>query len=223
MKERPILFSATMVRALLNGSKTQTRRIVKSATPILGLATPKEWNARRADPRMQPMSTQSKHHLFWADGYVFGLKCPHGSPGDQLWVKETIRLAPDQEPDDGTGCVRSVYVADGTPTVADAWPWKRPQLNSIHCPRGLSRIALEITAVRVERLQEISEADIYAEGAITDEWFTWREDVQNIAPPEATIENEHDVFRSLWESINGAESWAANPWVWVIEFKKATP
>ena len=92
------------------------------------------------------------------------IPCPHGQPGDRLWVKETIRLVPDQEPDDGTGRVLSIYAADGALTVADAWPWKRKQLNSIHCPRGLSRIELEVTGVRVERLQDISEAGSIAEG-----------------------------------------------------------
>jgi hypothetical protein len=229
VSERPILFSAPMVRALLAGRKTQTRRIVKSTT-ILGLATPEEWNARRADYRMQPMTAQSKHHLFWADGYVFGLKCPYGYPGDQLWVRETwadvntcegpaIAFRADGSyrswhdfsqvfgPDYGAGPPMSYETYPGNYTMwvddllagAEGHLW-RP---SIFMPRWASRITLEVTAVRVERLQDISEADCCAEG---------------VGSP-ITRDCKRPKYERLWEEINGKGSWAANPWVWVISFR----
>ena len=146
MKERPILFSAPMVRALMASQKTQTRRPVKITHRTPGLAACLTPPVGAPRPR------------------VAAELCPYGQPGDQLWVREAIRLVPDQEPDDGTGRVLSVYAADGELTAADAWPWKRSYLPPMHCPRGLSRITLEITGVRVERLQHISEADCWAEG-----------------------------------------------------------
>lgn len=197
MKERPILFSAPMVRALLDGTKTQTRRVVKPGNlglPGLPLRQPTpNWNVAFHGPGI------------WSDDADFSSRCPYGLPGDRLWVREAIRLVPDQEPDDGTGRVLSVYGADGSLTVADAWPWKRPYLPPMHCPRGLSRIDLEITGVRVERLQEITEGDIIAEGC----------------PREILYGT--GWYRDLWEQINGAGSWAANPWVWVIEFRRIKP
>ena len=138
------------------------------------------------------------------------LVCPYGKPGDQLWVREAIRLVPNQEPDDGTGRVFSTYDADGLLTPADAWPWKRSFLPPMHCLYGLSRITLEITGVRVERLQDISEADAQAEGFY-----------QAVHESDGGI--GQDVvgwYRTLWESINGPGSWGLNPWVWVVEFKR---
>lgn len=204
MKERPILFSAPMVRALLDGSKTQTRRVVKPQP---------EWlpEVRR---------TESAGSMFWpigALGQQCGMpivNCPYGQPGDSLWVREAIRLVPDQEPDDGTGRVLSTYGADGSPTVADAWPWKRSYLPPMHCPRGLSRIDLDVTGVRVERLQDISLRDVRAEGCEVREFWLYGGNAEQRQQVGA------NVYRALWEQINGAGSWAANPWVWVVEFKR---
>jgi hypothetical protein len=204
MKERPILFSAPMVRAILDGSKTQTRRVLKQATgPSLSVGIDD------AAPGVAELS------WLWGDGpghevheTIKQVACPYGKSGDRLWVREAIRLVPDQEPDDGTSRVLSIYDADGSLTPADAWPWRRKFLPPMHCPRGLSRITLEITSVRVERLQDISEADAMAEGVNAGKYL-------GLERANAR------AFSELWESINGPDSWAANPWVWVIEFRRA--
>jgi hypothetical protein len=216
VKERPILFSAPMVRALLDGTKTQTRRVACKGT------IPAQYiNAREYAP--------GRWRLFDAEHPDASLAqytmppCPYGQPGDRLWVREAIRLVPDQEPDDGTGRVLSTYGADGALTVADAWPWKRSYLPPMHCPRGLSRIDLEVAGVRVERLQDISEADALAEGI--DMESDYASLCLSIAAA-ASYPNDLPrgsaavaVYKALWEQINGAGSWAANPFVWVVEFK----
>jgi len=173
MKERPILFSAPMVRAILDGSKTQTRRIVKSQSNIC---------------------------------------CPFGKPGDRLWVRETFQ-GPLFDSDNSKCCV---YRADGgeAPEYVDAddnlrQGWKP----SIFMPRWASRITLEITGVRVERLQDISASDCYAEGCFRPD------QLKSLGSEVTTRDNARGAYRKLWESINGADSWDANPWVWVVEFK----
>jgi hypothetical protein len=204
MRERPILFSAPMVRALLDGTKTQTRRVVNPQPdnrPGMN-CTRLIFKNRKGMPLLDEALEAVKPVLFLS-------LCPYGQPGDRLWVREAIRLVPDPEPDDGTGRVLSTYGADGSLTVADAWPWKRSYLPPMHCPRGLSRIDLEVTDVRVERLQDIGESDCYAEGIRhADVWG------------DGTAVG---FYRTLWEQINGAGSWAANPWVWVMEFRRVQP
>jgi hypothetical protein len=195
MTERPILFSAPMVRALLDGSKTQTRRAV-SARLI------ERWTVE-----------ESAHHRDFDDEEVLP-DCPYGRVGDRLWVKETCALVNDGSPDPFL-----VYRADrgarnlsgqrGGITywmASDYEPERwRP---SIHMPRWASRITLEITEVRVERLQDISAEDFIAEGLAT----TLRE--------HDAVCHLRDQYRELWESINGAGSWDANPWVWVVSFPR---
>lgn len=189
MKERPILFSAPMVRALLDGRKTQTRRILK------------------------PQPQEGTEKVLNNPGHVFspwgstgrrllpdqGWECPYGVPGDRLWVKESIVRGYRND------MQMSRYAADGLPTEADAWPWQRNHLSSIHCPRRLSRILLEVNHVRVERLQYISEADAAAEGV---------DRIRDLVP------TSRDAYRHLWQDLNGAGSWDANPWVWVVHFKR---
>ncbi len=205
MKERPLLFSAAMVRALLDGTKTQTRRLVKPLPPPdFRLLTHRSVDAGwvyAAD--MSKLSFDQPQRVRW--------ECPHGQPGDRIWVKETIRKADDAP----HGYASSVYAADGALTVADCWPWKRPQLNSIHCPRGLSRITLEIVEVRVERLNEISEADAIAEGMPSGM------SLQAGAINYAGGPRVH--YAQLWDQLNGAGAWATNPWVWVISFRRVMP
>jgi len=177
VKERPILFSGPMVRAILEGRKTQTRRMVK---PQPAIATP---------------------------GCFDVTKCPYGVVGDCIWVRETwarihdgILHKLDPEPDirtpHGNGW-STVYRADGEPYHWSDYgvPW-RP---SIHMPRWASRITLEIVSIRVERLQDIREEGASAEGV---DWGTRRV----------------FAFRDLWDSIYG--NWDANPWVWVVEFRR---
>lgn len=186
MKERPILFSAPMVRAILEGRKTMTRRV---ATKI---KAPKAWT--------MPNGIDS----FWNVNPCWretpGELCPYGQPGDRLWVRERINRI--------VGTENSYYAADGAITPGDSWLWKRRSLPSIHCPYGLSRITLEITNVRVERLQDISEEDAKNEGCLA---FIKR---------DKGLHSYKDDFHHLWQSINGPCSWDANPWVWVVKFKR---
>jgi len=217
MKERPILFSAPMVRALLAGTKTQTRRPVKERSPWPGGPA---W----------VMSILPGERL-WPHEYVGDARtnlrpmlCPYGAPGDRLWVKETIRLLPEFEPESEHAV--SEFSADGEITKADAWPWKRRVLPSIHMPRGLSRIALEITEVRVQRLQNISEEDAIAEGVEATsppDMLRYRDYRPEKEGLRSTWSYARDSFHSLWESINGTASFAANPWIWALTFTRVTP
>lgn len=200
MKERPILFSGPMVRAILEGRKTQTRRTMR-------------WQV--CEPGIVQMSRPGYCEIVNEHGArIPGFHCPYGKPGDRLWVRESIELI-----SEGSISV-SAYCADGAITKADAWPWQRKKLPSIHCPRGLSRILLEITSVRVERLQDISDADCHSEGAIRcarpDEFSVH----SCIGVDGYAYLSPLGAFFGLWTKINGRESWNANPWVWVIEFQR---
>ncbi|HID9812554.1 TPA: hypothetical protein ACXI4M_003883 [Pseudomonas aeruginosa] len=204
MKERPILFSGPMVRAILEGRKTVTRRAVKGLQiPTEDKTTPHEglrWSAL------------GQRHLRYGFN-VFGSTeeecahelarcgvCPFGKPGDRLWVRETFA---------DIGC-RLTYRADlydGAHCMVKKW------IPSIHMPRWASRILLEITSVRIERLQDISEEQARAEGYPAE-----RECETGGSGLDAWL-----WFRSLWGEINGPEAFTANPWVWVVEFKRVTP
>ncbi|GFZ67435.1 hypothetical protein PSE10B_39570 [Pseudomonas amygdali pv. eriobotryae] len=193
-KERPILFSAPMVCAILEGRKTVTRREVKKPAALDCLAAGFE-PAFLALPGNADL-------------------CPYGKVGDRLWVRESWQAdaqVNDVAPRELSHGEPLHYPADGALRQTGCsmiTPGKtRP---SIHMPRWVSRILLEITDVRVERLQDISEEQAKAEGPI------W--------PVAEHLEMAWRVqFRTLWESINGAENWKANPWVWVVEFKRVTP
>lgn len=228
MKERPILFSAQMVRAILAGHKTQTRRVVKldrekRAHPELSISMRGDGDARIE---------------LWPDtGRAFGnfartsrLACPYGVPGDRLWVREAHWLYGRWRKNGktSTGRQRWRFVAtyghnvqansgeyvrfqapDRKPAAEELGFHRRP---SIHMPRWASRITLEITGVRVERLQDISESDARAEGGSGSVGVA----IEMGLEPFTAI----DSFRAIWESINGPESWDANPWVWVVEFTR---
>lgn len=215
MKERPILFSAPMVRAILSGAKTQTRRILKQ---------PKRKDGAKLLPEL-------------LRDIGVGQACPYGAVGDRLWVRETWAPHADEgqtfinyhAAKSGNGGVTEpglvrpeiFYRADGGDPFINNW---RP---SIHIPRWASRINLEVTDVRLERLQEISEEDAKAEGALWHEGLKsadgsaighsgWRHDPEHgVVWPTA-----RDSFFSLWERINGTESLRANPWVWVVSFRR---
>jgi hypothetical protein len=184
MKERPILFSGPMVRAILEGRKTQTRRVVKPQPYI------------HADVDLVPLAEQLED---WRNKYP----CPYGQPGDRLWVKEKFST---RERDNDPTPTGIWYWADGQVKYGN---WTRPK-PSIHMPRWASRIALEITKVRVERLDEITPSDVEAEGC---GWFEWAGHPE--WPPTAG-------FAQLWDNINAVRGfrWDKNPWVWVVEFKK---
>lgn len=186
MKERPILFSGEMVRAILDGRKTQTRRIYK---PKSGFP--------REDGEITPTSAEQ-----WTE---FG-PCPYGQPGDRLWVREAWNQSGMGWRSPGYGLGRMHYRADPDHGWQDYWgKWRSP----IHMPRWASRLTLEITGVRVERLQEISNADCWAEG------------MSDATNPQQKLNRRW--FSELWESINGPGSWHSNPWVWVINFKRVEP
>ncbi|MBD7733644.1 hypothetical protein HPN36_21155 [Klebsiella pneumoniae] len=198
MTERGMIFNAEMVRALLDGRKTQTRR------PIKWKQTRFTEIGEREDGSKWPWSEDAEHACdFWHP-------CPFGAVGDRIWVREAFRVhsrATDvatlvykaSERNSWTEQTRRVPVAVcNKPATPEKWT------PSLHMPRWASRILLEITDVRVERLRSMSQDDARAEGVIAAS-----------GPMEAGL-----AFRELWDSIYGEESWKANPWVWVIEFKR---
>lgn len=191
-KERPILFSAPMVRAILDGSKTQTRRIVKNATGQF-------WNHTGYRIVMRDGFTFWETHGGIPNKYGPAIPCPYGKPGDRLWVRETWQEV--AWPPTGP---RFVYNADGDASP-DRW---RP---SIHMPRAVSRITLEVESVRVERLNDCSLDDALSEG------------VSDRDPSTGAWQNPKEQYADLWETINGPGSWEANPWVWVVTFKRIKP
>lgn len=249
MTERPILFSAPMVRALLDGRKTQTRRVVKS----IELARGEARGVRVAPNTFCYLDFDGVPGLSWRP---FGgsptvpyppekvvAASPYGAPGDRLWVKETWRterafdaVAPAKVP--RNACIQ--HAEEEPEPNRGIYGKTRP---SIFMMRWMSRITLEVTGVRVERLQEISETDAKAEGVElphvereTPDFsicptcggtglFTDFNPVTYGARPDTDCtrcDSAAKRYRWLWESINGADSWAANPWVWVVEFKSLT-
>lgn len=231
MKERPILFNAEMVKAILSGRKTQTRRVVKPQ-----FISDKQLIKQCDDGEFR----------WWIDG----AEKPHGAPiyskqgkvGDRLWVRETWGVVSHAFDDDGVMIDwvpdrpataihelpfgngyysgHAIYAADGSFTWGDddgyedgRSCWKP----SIHMPRPASRIDLLITGVRVERLNDISEKDARAEGITDGGCLNCGESEPcgcDHPKPDAT-----DAFAYLWQSIYGVENWFSNPWVWVIEFE----
>lgn len=219
MKERPILFSAPMVRAILEGRKTQTRRLVRPQPPH-------DCSEIEKQPRTDPYlgCVVSGDSGIWEDVHSmdYRVRCPYGKPGDRLWVRETWRV----DGLDRRGALmhgKDVCMESGASFYADCecdsaladGPW----IPSIHMPRWASRITLEIVNVRIERLQDISEEDAIAEGirpvrvGLTDRAFEWD------SFSDATY-TANEAYAALWESINGPGSWDANPWVWVVEFRR---
>ena len=199
-----------MVRAILAGTKTQTRRVVKHHPSDDGNMVLVDhgdgWWPYRSDDSERPVVN---------GGDEIPYRCPYGQPGDRLWVRETwccVHGVPDAggkpHPDD---FVR--YRADNGPgeqVITDVKAWHP----SIHMPRVYSRILLEITAVRVERVQYISQDDSVAEGC---------DDIRDMLLVPGRIfyaGGPREAYRVLWDSINGPGSWAANPWVWVVEFRR---
>lgn len=183
-KERPILFSGPMVRAILDGRKTQTRRVCKV-----------QW----AEPMPPERAALLVAH-----------QCPY-APGQRLWVRETWAHIGGTDVS-GWLCYRAdINKRQDTLTRVRTW---RP---SIHMPRWVSRITLEVTGVRLERVQDISEADVAAEGCDNNPQ-EWNEDMNRYGVARSS-------FAALWDSINIARGygWEGNPWVWVVEFKRVQP
>lgn len=232
MKERPIPFNAAMVCAILDGRKTQTRRIVKPQPVANGHGYSQSLGILCHCDYLPPdcLVCGDDHAQPFLDRPE--IRCPYGRPGDRLWVRETARVL--ASPSMGMVCIR--YEADGREAMVP-WPERLRPVAPMACvPNGChreaARIHLEITGVRVERLLEISEEEAKAEGlsaiskdgtlikyGIADRdglpgnddhgwhWQEWERDPRN-------------AYHKLWEQINGAGSAVANPWVWVVEFKR---
>ena len=222
-----ILFSSPMVRAILNGSKTQTRRLVKHSKQFKG-------SPSVAYDVLMSEDGSGAHFLVAGDhGFTDLVPCPYGVKGERLYVKETAIIAPKRfaaTPDDtcindADGDPRYIqYIASQPDTEAAEW-YKLKKTPSIFMPRWASRITLEITEVRVERLNDISEEDAVAEGVFR---FTGPgREVECLDGRTFFYDPETRAgcceYRSLWESINGPKSWDLNSWVWCIAFKRLNP
>lgn len=230
-KERPIRFSGPMVRALLEGRKTQTRRFSRVVSPAG--QTPSRIE-RGNELRGGPASASGND---WAAEYEGGgtmmpgarwqrhaIACPYGQPGDRLWMREKYRVEQGGRVPSGHKAVELSYPANGAkrwffddekpeeyPLPESRWGRGFP---SIHLPRWASRLTLEVTKVRVQRLHEISEEDAKAEGVVPAPFC-------KAGRPNG---QEHvEAFENLWISINGAGAWNANPLVWTVSFRVVTP
>ncbi|PJG67804.1 hypothetical protein [Acinetobacter seifertii] len=232
MKERPILFNAAMVQSILKGRKTQTRRIVKAKK---GADCPDYmWVDEYALKDVIEWREQNNRWFGCKEYRTLAFSdCPYGQIGDRLWVRETFCYAWNEDDHicdkDGNPVWDAkdahIYYAASETNVEGKW------IPSIHMPRHASRILLEITKIRVERLNDISEEDSIAEGvesvviqdnisveggwtrADRDMWKGYKN------KERAYRDTAKDSFTSLWQEINGSDSWTQNPWVWVVEFK----
>jgi hypothetical protein len=216
MKERPLLFSAPMVRALLDGTKTQTRR-------LRGLD-----DINKDPDRARLLSFKDGIATFGDslpdDPVPIEVKCPFGVPGDRLWVRETWAPHADEEeaarnwtkdvPFTSSGHQKPevFYRADGGDPFTNNW---RP---SIFMPRWASRITLELTEVRVQRLQDISEEDAIAEGIESN----LDDGMRYYGPLNGGHVDPRVAYQWLWKDINGDSSWDANPWVWALSIQRST-
>ncbi len=213
MKERGIIFSAPMVRAILENRKTMTRRICKKASlpmkdeePAFAVCAAREsgWIAWFGipDPEIEEFTKKA---------YAHGFPCPYGQPGEHLWVRETWQIEFHSGFHDIRYKADNAIVDPGTDIYKIenryCWKWRA----SIYLPRWASRILLEITDVRVERLQEISEEDAIKEGMCPIH-------AREVGCP-GSEQGPIDDFAELWDSLNKKFPWSSNPWVWCISFK----
>lgn len=228
MKERPIIFNTTMVKAIIDGRKTQTRRLVKPQPKFFkGEAGGHWWRCTHVHSMVR-VEDELLNPGEYYKGFIDEVN-PFGKKGDRLWVRETFCIGTIEEEDHYQGSPKPLYVhQDGDPKQYPIYKeyclrdnisiddvlWKP----SIHMPRSASRILLEITKIRIERLNQISSQDAVQEGLLKlpasgryvvnrgDQYFG------------AASNNPCEVFKWLWESIYGSSSWELNPWVWVVEF-----
>lgn len=227
MKEIGIPFSAPMVRAILDGRKTQTRRIVKPQPKIAYWQDPFFMSPKNGRSRFRPVAPD------WPDSEDDDIYCPYGQPGRRLWVREAFALPKEFDHLPPSECPHNLrFYREACPDVPGA---RNPRIGKwrpgMFMPRCHSRIDLEVTEIRVERLQAISESDCLAEGiqkqnvivdchcaggthteVSEDRYFCDGCDEQG-------FKFAADAYAHLWESINGPGSWDANPFVWVIAFK----
>lgn len=225
MKERPILFSGPMVRAIISGQKTVTRRAMKhqpQKAPVDVVDGVPSWDSPTSYAGEVQMNTQC------------GKPCPYGKPGDRLWVRETHKIATGKA-GDSQACVR--YEADGDyqakilplPEAVGPRTFDRTR-PSIHMPRWASRILLEVTDVRVERLRDSSDMSLLDElgdmledcDSVAGREFSRLESLQVAGAPLKMLPEMYG-FKAWWDKTNGAGSFDANPWVWVVEFKRIEP
>lgn len=199
MKARPILFSAPMVRALLDGSKTQTRRAIKAPTARGSFVL--SFNHGVPEFNFGPDDRSPNDDLRWHN-------CPYGQPGDLLWVRESHYII-GEHAGPWPGSRWTHYAADLSNNLGDIdRQWTRGWKPSIHMPRASSRLTLRITDVRVQRLKDICGDDCIAEGV-------WRAE-------DKALGRAHEAeaaYMRLWDEINGPGSSSANPWVWAITFE----
>ena len=246
MKEHPILFSAPMIRALLEGRKTMTRRVIREVptyTHFKYLSGPKEGQPKPIMDWDLSGVWQEDDGTFWLDVQTdvddnshTELHCPYGQPGDRLIVREAVWLWCERQPNGKTKTGRTkwhyvwqentppVYVADHPEKPVDDIPVTNSRGNRLmwkyksarFMPKKASRITLEITDVQVQQVQDISEADADAEG--TGQWAMESNAV-------LTCETMKDAFHALWDSINAERGlgWDANPWIWALRFKTVKP
>lgn len=206
VRERPILMSAPMVCALLSVAKTQTRRIAKFPSWVTSVIGEGIYFVGQGDHPTGQCEHPKCAHIRGES--MFTMKCPYGKVGDRLWVRETWYSLDGTSKPDGLA-----FRADGeVPYIK----WRSP----IFMPRWTSRITLEITDVRVQRLQDISDEDCIAEGIryVPQLGIMRACGWQDYSGKTVGFLSPKDSYRSLWESINGAGSWALNPLVWCISF-----
>lgn len=201
MTERGMIFNGEMVRAILDGQKTQTRRVMKPQPDPCPAPRGGHWWPSNVFKTMLHVEEEMQNGKGGWGGLI-GDACPFGDVGDRIWVRETWAEAGASAPD--LKLYRANYPAhvpthyENVPPVEDV-RWTP----SIHMPRWASRILLEITDVRVEQLNDISEEDARSEGI-----------------SGSSARDVKEAFAALWRSIYGSDSWRVNPWVWVIEFKR---
>jgi hypothetical protein len=237
---KPILFSAEMVRAILEGKKTQTRWVMKvhpwpDATVEVG-----PYHLHRIDRNGESQPGPASFGAIWdhqdiVNGGDAGLRCPYGAPGDLLWVRETFCAHWGEPPHDAPQSYR-IVTGDELPPIEQengdlyqpvssdvmtVWygaqgdkPLHMEWKLSIHMPRWASRITLRITDIRVERLQDISEDDAKAEGCDS---AVWEDEAGN------GVNSYRESFALLWDEIKGPGAWDENPWVWVVAFERVKP
>jgi hypothetical protein len=232
-KEIPILFSTQMVQAILKGRKTMTRRIVKPQPSTISVCSKTGEKApfkyKEVSVMAEDLKTTKQISTECEGPYGDIIKCPYGKPGDLLWVRETLY----QE-----GELGLYYVADNEPILEETLPedytvyrnYAHCKVPNIHMQKSVARIWLEVTDIRVERLQEISEDDAKAEGVEIIKICNLSDPNDKIryrdyrfydayAPKARLWVTAKRSFETLWQSINGNESWNENPWVWVVYFK----
>jgi hypothetical protein len=249
MKERPILFSGAMARKILAGEKTQTRRIVKDCKAFKCHDSPEHGDDTKPEDAYDVIVSKHQGgaaFLVAGDhGFTDFVPCPYGKPGDRLWVRETWT----KDLRNVYPCATFSYAADYSKSELeelasgehDRWCARRTDPNaigsgechscgtheagvkwkpSIHMPRWASRITLEVTGVRVERLQAITEEDARAEGVDLSKPMPG---TVNGKPATVAIFDHRKAFAVLWDAINGPGSWERSPWVWVVSFRRVQP